>query len=363
MSNFYNNFHNVQDLLGFEQYVTTQQSLFIVDFITGDVYPRDKDTIDLFEHVDKSYKWYIVNFAGEGDCRAEGYNSYPAFKEMHFYAEKHNIPIHKIILFSSNLQEQESYDNYCVNNNITDKFKIFIWAPLQNRIQSYSHSVVPLEKRNFEKLFLCLNAGVAKSHRSYLTYLMFKQDLIQDTHLSFYKFKAEDLDIGDYKTKRRMQKFSPQFFNSQGNSAFSCPMQQVKTSLISVVNETHYHDYDSNIIDITEKVFKPILWEQPLIIFGPKDINKNIGLLGFKTYEDFFDLSFDNEEDWIVRYEKGVSELKRMSRTLKDPKSRARWIKQRKEILEYNKQVLLSDSFNRSTYKDFLKYIGVGGGI
>ena len=50
---------------------------------------------------------------------------------------------------------------------------------------------------------------------------------------------------------------------------------------------------------ITEKTFKPIIANQVFIIIGPRGILKKLRSLGFKTFDKFFDESYDDLPDSI----------------------------------------------------------------
>jgi hypothetical protein len=62
-------------------------------------------------------------------------------------------------------------------------------------------------------------------------------------------------------------------------------------ALISLVTETFHR---TNFI--TEKTFRPILLEQPFIVLGGKNQNKELINLGFELYDEIFDYTFDSED-------------------------------------------------------------------
>lgn len=356
MSEYYSIHSQLNSLVGFEYIDDLSYNFYIIDFITGQKYPKEKDDIDFFKDVKKSYDWYIINFASEGDPRIPGYGFYPAFSQIHKYSKLHNVPIDKIILFSSNLKETDSYNQYCKENNIKNKFKIFIWAPLIYKITQFDHTLPSIKKRSFKKTFLCLNNGFRKIHRSWLTALIYNYNLDQESFLSCYPLEEKEINLFNRKDfpNKKLLTLENVFFHSNGNTAFSCPKQQVSQSAISIVNETHSSTFDDNMIDITEKVFKPILWMHPVIILGPKNINQDIEKLGFKTYEDFFDLSFDKENSHVHRYEHAVAHLVDLNKRIKNKK---KWLKNRIDILEYNQKLIIDNTYNKNVLKNFLNYI------
>jgi len=69
-------------------------------------------------------------------------------------------------------------------------------------------------------------------------------------------------------------------------------------SFLHVVTETVYH-YPSTFI--SEKTWKPISSKRPFVIVGPIGSLKNLQNLGFKTFGDFWDESYDTIADPVLR--------------------------------------------------------------
>jgi predicted XRE-type DNA-binding protein len=70
------------------------------------------------------------------------------------------------------------------------------------------------------------------------------------------------------------------------------------SSLINIVNETYFFN---NIIHITEKTYKPIAYMQPFIMVGAPGSLKHIKDMGFKTFDQYWDESYDLEKDHVNR--------------------------------------------------------------
>ena len=71
-----------------------------------------------------------------------------------------------------------------------------------------------------------------------------------------------------------------------------------QTSLISVVTETNF---DNNDIFNTEKIFKPMVHRHPFILVGPYKTLEHLKNMGYKTFSDFWDESYDDIEDPFER--------------------------------------------------------------
>jgi hypothetical protein len=80
-----------------------------------------------------------------------------------------------------------------------------------------------------------------------------------------------------------------------------------------------------------------------MVIYGQQGINRKIQMLGFKTYEDYFDLSFDDEPNDVLRYKKL---LESVENTVKYLRSLSRdeqitWRFKELELLIYNREVFV----------------------
>jgi hypothetical protein len=83
-----------------------------------------------------------------------------------------------------------------------------------------------------------------------------------------------------------------------------------QSSLISVVTETNFEETD---IFNTEKIFKPMVHRHPFILVGPYKSLEKLRGLGYKTFSDFWDESYDDIEDPSKRLLKIVELCKSIS--------------------------------------------------
>jgi hypothetical protein len=79
---------------------------------------------------------------------------------------------------------------------------------------------------------------------------------------------------------------------------------------VNIVNETLF-ELDS--IFISEKTYKPIYMCQPFIIFGNPHTLKKLKELGYKTFDKWWDESYDSEIDVNKRFIKMVNILEQIS--------------------------------------------------
>lgn len=78
------------------------------------------------------------------------------------------------------------------------------------------------------------------------------------------------------------------FIDTYGENDFSHDLNQIP--FLHIVTETVFH-YPSTFV--SEKTIKPIANKRPFIIVGPKGSLKNLHELGFKTFNDYWDESYD----------------------------------------------------------------------
>jgi hypothetical protein len=149
--------------------------------------------------------------------------------------------------------------------------------------------------------YVCENRGdtlnTAKIFRKY------HYDCKQTTHPDDY------IKLLPYYTDKRMALD----FNIKGHNQFAWvpPINVVEESLIHVVTETFFnHPWDSI---FTEKIFKPIYFHMPFVLFSSPGALKYLKNLGFKTFSSFIDESYDFEFDNETRFNMIVSECKRLS--------------------------------------------------
>jgi hypothetical protein len=97
-------------------------------------------------------------------------------------------------------------------------------------------------------------------------------------------------------------------------------------SCINIVTET---TFNANELFISEKILKPILHFQPFIVMGPVNYLSELQKIGFKTFSDFWDESYDDIEDPTQRYQsilklilelnsKSIEELNELYQKTKD---------------------------------------------
>jgi hypothetical protein len=84
------------------------------------------------------------------------------------------------------------------------------------------------------------------------------------------------------------------------------------SSYLYVVTETFFEGVaqGENTLFLSEKIFKPIIFFQPFVVFGRPGTINLLQKLGYKTFGDYIDESYDNIQDDKLRLLKAVESVK-----------------------------------------------------
>jgi hypothetical protein len=319
------------------------------------------DTIDLFQFIDVESLDQLRN--GRTvlvfDSTFEGLSSNVTTiaKALYRSCTIHNINPKKVFYFTGNLIDSSAEINTIPIFILDSKF---CWKDIpvgslekakEDCYKNYQKAVLSLSRRN-------------RSHRVLAHCMLFNSPLFQHSIISQ---DIIDYDINDYCLKK-MEINDVQYKNFKNslpliadenqfdvNDPFnSLPELHSKTAF-SIVNETLADNYNNTTLFFSEKCLKPIINFQPMLIYGHQGINKKLSLLGFKNYESYFNLDFDNEPDDIVRYKKllesadaAVNILNSLSR-----EEQIEWRFNNSKLLEYNYGVFIE---NRHRKEQILKF-------
>ena len=130
----------------------------------------------------------------------------------------------------------------------------------------------------------------------------------------------------------------PPAFNNLSKWSNSVYFEIVMEDVNFSVPGTH----DENFILISEKIYRTILNKLPFIIYGKPDYLKYLRALGFKTYSDLFDESYDDVEDWQLRGRIIAKQVKSFCLKTESEKDILR--NRVQEVVDFNYQHLLNDN-------------------
>jgi len=250
---------------------------------------------------------------------------------IHEYLKLKDIPLRKVILQTGNANGEKYYKEYCFRKQISRGMNIccleyFEWMVSRLIVEhrKLKRDVLPknIDYTKIEKTFLCLNR-VHRWHRINLFVLWNHYGLINDSYYTMndksnfpagsgydddiwrrtvdgklvnkLELTEEDIDKIQATLPLKIDEFIEA---SEMAGLYSAVDPYYQTSLISVVTETNFENND---IFNTEKIFKPMVHRHPFILVGPYKTLEYLKDMGYKTFSDFWDESYDDIEDPFER--------------------------------------------------------------
>ena len=248
-------------------------------------------------------------------------------------AIKYGFPLENIVYISGNLHDKQRY----MEDSAYKKLNIVS--------TSYWHVMIHLNNINFDyytkppltdKIYTCLMRK-NRPHREMLFDLLDKNDLLKYGSVSFPNKAQVDIPL-------------------KNADVFNVLESVHRQCLFSVSAET-----TSNSTAYTEKIVKPMFCRMPQLIIGNVNANSDLKLAGYQTYEDWFDLSWDSENDLEKRLYCAVEEIKvavRRLYALTDAEKHA-WVNKNTDVLQHNYQQTVNNSECKKVFTDLLYRINL----
>lgn len=252
------------------------------------------------------------------DSMYEGFSNLyykPNLDEIYQNCELLSINPKQIILVTMNLVAHQNLKQYLQSHN-APKIQILSQSfgeyELYIRSQQFKTTDVNIDLINTKKQFkkLCKNKILLnlnhrfKQPRSLLAFYL-ATSKIKDYCLVSHnqKYITEfDRDLikridRSCKQEKRWSKNTPMIIDKKITTNFKLH----QSTVFEVVGETLTGSWCGTSREYSEKTFRPIVNFQPFVIYGQKGCNHYLKNLGYKTYEDWFDLSFDFIDDDVER--------------------------------------------------------------
>lgn len=309
--------------------------------------------------------------------RYESFVDYQMFNRIHSYFTSHGVPMNKIIYLSNCANCKEVYAKYCRQHGITDTINCeYIGLYLQiNKgiLQDKRYAARQDMKKAKEKLFLNFNRR-HRPHRYLLLLKMIENNLLDDCYMSFSKDGGSSLPyehwLADteaicrkYNIKLSREEIDNLYhklpFVLDSDKFYRFPVEDELLDTASWYDKTTIHlasetNFENNVIHLTEKTIKPIIFKQAFIIVGPAKTLAYLKKLGFKTFSDFWDESYDDEIDAAKRMDKIIQVMKQIKSWPDD--SIGKFLKRTNLIREYNFNVM--KTLEPLEAKEFLETYG-----
>lgn len=301
------------------------------------------------------------------DQSHEGYHTDWLFEWFHAACAQYGISACRLIYVTGNLAAAQQYNEWCLVQNVDDKMCVIPYIHFEKYIHeraSNQRYLLPTTTAHVEyktknitniKLYNAFQKRT-RPHRIWLFDSLYKNGLLDDGinsmnafafHKGFYEGRMLDQAVYDsYRhllpmyPRNNLKEIEKQGFEGPMGSLFESDLNHQATldTWISVISEASFAE---NTCFISEKTFKPIANRHPFILYGNKHSLRFLRDLGYKTFYEFIDESYDDLESW--------DRLNAIIKILKDIKvmpdeKKIDWFSSMKEILDHNFKVLKDNS-------------------
>lgn len=312
------------------------------------------------------------------DNSLEGFHDDFIFEYLHYDCKNYGISPSRLIYITGNLLVEKQYEEWLTENPQEEKLNPLPYPNFETDIYLFSRILpegnqigppdfeeqLEYKTKNVDsiKLFSCLNKK-PRLHRVNFYKLLYLNRLVNKGLVSMEHFGVHGEDFGgsgEYEfcgynfpkeTLDEMQKTLPSRIYNKSNEEYD-PGYYVKRfhpevaldSWIQVISETYFYNNDNNLF-LSEKTFKVIASSQPFIILGNKGSLRELRKLGYKTFGDFFDESYDEMDDC-----ERMDAIIKILRDINKIEDKLSWFNSMKDILEHNKKTLIENCTKRTPY-------------
>ena len=230
----------------------------------------------------------------------------------------------------------------------------------------YCAELIAPNKRTIKKKYITFNrlTGGARAYRSFLVAELAKHNLLDQGYVSYSDvcpeyghYEQQILSTvrerhipADYVIRARYALDHIQYplrIDNDGDipngSQTLGPISALMESFLHVVTETCYWDEKTH---LTEKIFKPIVARQPFVLLGCANNLKYLRSYGFKTFDAWWNESYDSITDPIERLQAVVKIINDICAMSNDDLTAM--LRAMQHILDYN--------YNRFYSKEFVDY-------
>lgn len=293
------------------------------------------------------------------------------YKVIHEKLEYYKINASSIHYSTANLHEQAVYDQWCIDNNILDKIVIHSYNSFAlavshcgylNQHTEESAGVTIEEHLEYKskhdiKTFSNLNR-VIRTHRVEFLKMLNYYDLIKGSETSFAKTTLSSLvtypahpawSADNENATMQLLPLTLDVTDFNINQAQNFFKETYLNTWYSVVTETFFQDYFKYSIFFSEKIFKPMRARHPFILVGQPYGLRELKNLGFKTFDSFWDESYDECRNPTERLEKICMLIKHLNRYTK-----SEWLSIYREM-----ESILEHNYNHLRFTDWSEGINV----
>lgn len=278
----------------------------------------------------------------------------------------------KVYYIESSINNKNKKNTFCYHffleepTLIKKKSGEFNFFKRKNDLGYKSEDIQEIELDKYrENKFLSFNRTVDKTHRWSLFHTYLTNDF-SDSSFSFLNFSrpflnqidaylsSPQLKLEEYTSKLPIELDTKNINENTNLTRFRTNNTFKKhlflNSCINIVTET---TFEQNELFISEKIIKPIIGYQPFIVIGPYQYLKELKNLGFKSFSNFWDESYDeiiNPKERYFAIEKIILELN--NKTIDEINE---IYQKTKNICIYNRKVF--DNYEEDSLTNIIKQI------
>jgi Fe-S-cluster formation regulator IscX/YfhJ len=279
---------------------------------------------------------------------------------IHEYFIDSGIPSSQVIYYTCSPNAQNLYDNFCKTENELPTLT-FDYCPyyvlLSSALYSKNDDEYKVETRQRDFLMFNRRWG-SHPQRVLMLYYLHKMSLLDKFFISFTKTEIDnngaytdhfnrfmsymDIETPSTDALTEIENILPLVLDKKITvtdslmfGKFDTTNEFYNNSMIHLVAETFFF---SEIIHFTEKTFKPIVYKQPFVMLSAAGSLKSIKALGFKTFSEIWDESYDDIDDDKIRFTKILELIKELCSLSDEQKNEL--MTKCKPIIEYNHKFL-----------------------
>ena len=297
------------------------------------------------------------------DASLEGYHDEKLWPWFHQVMAESELPMKSLVFITGNYKAESQYRKWIFKNGIHgntakvighchfekaigNKFIFNSASPLSvNRHINYKSSNETLTFNVMQKrprLHRCWFYSTLK-YEGFLTKGIFSMQKIPFDHPDDYTVDGKRYT---YDLEDMMQELPCGPDNSSKSDAYYIERLNSEVTLqtwFTVISEASFFDNDCTTF-VSEKTFKAIGLRSPFIIFGNRGSLKVLKELGYKTFSDFWDESYDDLPTW----ERYNAIIKLMHDIDKIP-DKMSLFEEMRQVLDYNYYTLMRNSSQPNT--------------
>lgn len=329
--------------------------IYIINVYCHDFFTRHKDlglkciSPEYIEDIRNGKSKILMFFIYEGYSGIDG--NYD-FETIEGWRLEMNFPINSIYYVCGNLLSEETV----INKQFGYKSKGIHYFEPWNQ---YKGPMVDFKPSEEKYLFLSYNRQ-PRHHRLRFMIDLYQSGMINDGLISLDKINYPLPYPVSPEVNQFFHKNTPFMIESMPelrfNLACNITTEDFERTFVSVVTETLV---DKGTLFFSEKIWKPIMVGHPFLLYGNQGSLKYLKSIGYKTFDRWWDESYDDEPNQDRRSKMIVNELLKLKN-----KSKEELIKMRGEITEilihnkenYNRiyQEKYSESDQSSTIREVL---------